>query len=126
MKTNQNKTATTSQISVRLVAVLVLLLLSNLNVFGQHSSVVVAAPVVAFQMVAADDTVATVTNATTTNDTMNFVSWFMGTKQTTNANSAADVSGSSKKQMINAGIAPNRLLLKAFLKKASNYASTVA
>ena len=126
MKTNQNQTATTLQISVRLIAVLVLLLLSNLNVFGQHSSAVVAGPVVAFQMVVADDTVATITNATTTNDTMNFVSWFMGTKQTTNANSAADVSGSSKKQMINAGIAPNRLLLKAFLKKASNYASTVA
>ena len=126
MKTNQNQTATTLQISVRLIAVLVLLLLSNLNVFGQHSSAVVAGPVVSFQMVAADDTVATITNATTTNDTMNFVSWFMGTKQTTNANSATDVSGNRKKQMINAGIAPNRLLIKAFLKKATNYDSTVA
>jgi len=50
----------------------------------------------------------------------------MGTKQTPNANGATEVSSSSKKQLINSGIAPNRLLIKAFLKKASNYATTVA
>ena len=56
---------------------------------------------------------------------MNFVSWFMGTKQTPNANQSGEVL-SAKKQMINSGIAPNRLLIKAFLKKASNYNSTIA
>lgn len=125
MKTNPITTATSSQISWRLVVVLVMLLLSNLNVFGQNTTVVPAS-VIGLEIVATDDMVATVTTATTTNNTMNFVSWFMGTKQTTNANSATDVSGNSKKQMINAGIAPNRLLIKAFLKKATNYDSTVA
>ena len=78
------------------------------------------------EFAASDIAVATTQSVTTTNTTMNIVSWFMGTKQTPNANQANDVSNNSKKQMINSGIAPNRLLIKTLLKKAANYNSTIA
>jgi hypothetical protein len=48
----------------------------------------------------------------------------MGTKQTTNENATKETS--SKKQMMTSGVAPNRLLIKTFLKKASQYASNIA
>ena len=69
-------------------------------------------------------TVATTTATVETNTSMKMVSWFMGTKQTTNENITKETS--SKKQMITSGIAPNRLLIKTFLKKASQYASNIA
>jgi hypothetical protein len=117
MKANQ--TTTTTSTRTRLVVLFAFLLLSSVGVFGQT----VKTTSVIENAVATDDTVAASQNATTTNDTMNFVSWFMGTKQTLNATPAIEV---NKKAMINSGITPNRLLIKAFLKKASNYTSTVA
>ena len=54
------------------------------------------------------------------NTNINMVSWFMGTKQTPKAGPSNDGT-SAKKQMINAGIAPNRLLLKVMLKKATDF-----
>ncbi|MCZ8196858.1 MAG: hypothetical protein O9267_04560 [Flavobacterium sp.] len=54
-----------------------------------------------------------------------FVSWFMGTKQTIKEEGVLD-KASAKKMFINARIAPNRILMKAFLKKAQNQLSTLA
>jgi DNA polymerase elongation subunit (family B) len=68
--------------------------------------------------------VAASTTAVESNSSMNMVSWFMGTKQTTNENITKE--SNSKKQMMTNGIAPNRLLIKTFLKKASQYASNIA
>ena len=59
------------------------------------------------------------------NPNLNMVSWLMGTKQTVKETISTDGTV-GKKQMINSGIAPNRLLIKAFLKKANNYQSTIA
>jgi cell division protein FtsB len=53
---------------------------------------------------------------------MNFVLWFMGSKQTPNAN-VVPAGTTAKKQFITSGTAPNRLLIKAFLKKAVNFES---
>ena len=50
-----------------------------------------------------------------TNSNMNFVLWFMGSKQTPNAN-AVPAGANTKKQFITSGSAPNRLLIRAFLK----------
>ena len=69
-------------------------------------------------------TLATATTVTEANTSMNMVSWFMGTKQTTNENITKE--SNSKKQMMTSGIAPNRLLIKTFLKKASQYAYNIA
>ena len=121
-----NPTTTAKMNTTRVIVMVSFLLLSGLGMFGQNAAVVVA-PAMAFETtVAGDDTVAVSASATAANSTLNFVSWFMGTKQTPNAGSSTEVSGNSKKQMINSGIAPNRLLIKSFLKKASTYASTVS
>lgn len=56
---------------------------------------------------------------------MNFVLWFMGSKQSPNAN-IVPAGTTTKKQFMISGTAPNRLLIKAFLKKAVNFESAVA
>jgi hypothetical protein len=51
---------------------------------------------------------------------MEFVLWFMGSKQ--DPNSTISTEGiNTKKQIMSSGITPNRVLIKAFLKKAVNY-----
>lgn len=117
MKTATQNTATQNSFSgLRMVVLFTLLVLSSFSMVGQNKN----------EVVAPEATVVATQSNVTTNTTMNFVSWFMGTKQTPNANQSSDAASSQKKQMINSGIAPNRLLIKAFLKKASNYSSTIA
>jgi hypothetical protein len=107
-----------------LVVMFALLLLSSVQTFGQNvSTVEVSIATSAITVYSDDNTTATTATATESNANMNMVSWLMGTKQTPKANLDKVV---SKKEMINSGIAPNRLLMKAFLKKASNYQSTIA
>ena len=56
---------------------------------------------------------------------MEFVLWFMGSKQ--DPNSTISTEGiNTKKQIMTSGLAPNRLLIKAFLKKAVNFESALA
>jgi hypothetical protein len=55
---------------------------------------------------------------------MNFVLWFMGSKQ--DPNSTISTEGSNtKKKIMTTGLAPNRVLIKAFLKKAVNFESAL-
>jgi hypothetical protein len=58
-------------------------------------------------------------------NTSNFILWFMGTKQDPIIKMPAEHSN-LKKQMIILGTAPNRLLMKAFLKKATNLDSMIS
>ncbi|CAM4025706.1 hypothetical protein [Flavobacterium weaverense] len=65
------------------------------------------------------------TSAVSTSNSVNFVLWFMGTKQ--DPNSTISVEGTNtKKQVITSGMAPNRLLIKAFLKKAVDLDTMIA
>ena len=121
----QNTTIQNFFSGIRMIVLFVLLVSSSFTMVGQNKNEV-ASKSETFQVVASADTVAASQSNVTTNTSMNFVSWFMGTKQTPNANQSGDAAVSQKKQMINSGIAPNRLLIKAFLKKASNYCSTIA
>ena len=106
-----NTTAnTTTSNNIKMMIVLVMMLLSTVG-FAQNKVEVPTA-------------VATSTTTVEANVSMNMVSWFMGTKQTTNENITKE--STSKKQMMTSGIAPNRLLIKTFLKKASQYASNIA
>ncbi|MCG9791222.1 hypothetical protein [Flavobacterium algicola] len=57
---------------------------------------------------------------------MEFVLWFMGSKQNPNTVISTEASTSARNQIITSGLAPNRLLLKAFLKKAVNYESSLS
>ena len=107
MNTTANTTASNS---IKMMVVLVMMLLSTVG-FAQNTIEVPA-------------TVASSTTTVESNASMNMVSWFMGTRQTTNENTTKE--STSKKQMMTSGIAPNRLLIKTFLKKASQYASNIA
>lgn len=62
---------------------------------------------------------------TTVSSNINFVLWFMGSKQDPNRTISTETSN-TKKQIMTSGMAPNRLLIKAFLKKAINLESTIA
>lgn len=103
-------TNTTTSNNIKMMIVLVMVLLSSVG-FAQNTIEVPA-------------TVAASTTTVESNASINMVSWFMGTKQTTNENITKETS--SKKQMMTSGVAPNRLLIKTFLKKASQYASNIA
>ncbi len=104
------------------LTVLFVLLLSGVKMSAQN---VAKAETAAVEISVAND--ATVAAATTeSNANLNMVSWFMGSKQTPKATISNDGAASNKKQLINAGTAPNRLLMKAFMKKAANYQSTIA
>jgi hypothetical protein len=54
------------------------------------------------------------------NSNMNFVLWFMSSKQDPNAK-VSPAGENTKKQFMTSGTAPNRLLIKVFLKKAVNF-----
>jgi len=113
-------TGTNTTSNTRLIVLFAMLLLSSVGMFGQN--VETASPAVAnIEMTATASTTA----AVEANPNLNMVSWFMGTKQTPKAAISTD-GGVNKKQMINSGIAPNRLLIKAFLKKANDFQSSVA
>jgi len=107
MNTTANTTASNN---FKMIVVLVMMLVSCVG-FAQNTIEVPAS-------------VATTTTTVESNASINMVSWFMGTKQTTNESITKETS--SKKQMMTSGIAPNRLLIKTFLKKASQYASNIA
>ena len=107
----KNNTANTAS-NTKMIVLFVLFLFSGFTMAAQT----------------ADSNTETATATTSTveaNPNLNMVSWLMGTKQTVKETISTDGTV-GKKQMINSGIAPNRLLLKAFLKRASSFASTVA
>ncbi|NHM07661.1 hypothetical protein G4D82_10540 [Flavobacterium sp. CYK-4] len=103
-----NTTANTTSNAIKMMVVLVMMMLSS----------------VSFAQTAIETPVAATSTTVESNASINTISWFMGTKQTTNENITKETS--SKKQMMTSGIAPNRLLIKTFLKKASQYASNIA
>jgi len=123
------KTATQNQIQTSKATLIVMfvLLLSSVGMFAQKSDSVQVLTVGTEITVSNDDNAtASTAAAEASNASMNIVSWFMGSKQTPKATISNEGPVSAKKQMINAGIAPNRLLIKAFGKKAANYQSTIA
>ncbi|MCW2118685.1 hypothetical protein [Flavobacterium sp. 7A] len=56
---------------------------------------------------------------------MEFVLWFMGSKQNPNTTISTESNTSTRNQIITSGLAPNRLLIKAFLKKAVSFESSM-
>jgi len=109
------KTSVSNETSnIKLVVLLIVFLLAGTGMFAQGTEPTV-------QAVATSGAASTVES----NANINVVSWFMGTKQTPKATISNDGTV-GKKQMINSGIAPNRLLIKAFLKKANDFQSTIA
>lgn len=58
-------------------------------------------------------------------NSLHFILWFMGSKQDLNNTISTDGTN-TKKQVITSGTAPNRLLIKTFLKKAVNLENMMA
>jgi len=113
-QTKLMKTSVSNETSnIKLVVLLIMFLFAGTGMFAQTTET-------------SNETVAAGTASTVeANANINMVSWFMGTKQTPKATISNDGTV-GKKQMINSGIAPNRLLIKAFLKKANDFQSTIA
>lgn len=109
-----------------LVMAIAFILLSNVNAFAQKIAVennidlnkTLASDTTTEINVAKQETVSNASN-------MNFVLWFMGSKQDPNVK-VLPAGENTKKQFMTSGMAPNRLLIKAFLKKAVNFESATA
>ena len=108
----------------RLIALFVLLLLSCVGMFGQELTNNVSVTV--------STTNTPIVSSSTNNDSqLELISWFMGSKQIQISNAAKNTNtistnNSGKKNMINCGMTPNRVLSRAFMKKAVNYDTTIA
>jgi hypothetical protein len=111
-----------NQALFNLVILFVFILLSNVSVFAQSSTKNVV-DVNSLEINANKKTENASIGSSSNN--MNFVLWFMGSKQ--DPNSTISTEGTNtKKQIITSGVAPNRLLIKSFLKKAVNLDSMIA
>lgn len=99
----------------------VFILVSNTSSFAQTTKNVVDVNTIEVTATTKQDNV----SAVSTSNTMNFVLWFMGSKQDPNTTISAEGTN-TKKQVITSGTAPNRILIKAFLKKAVNLESMIA
>ena len=109
-----------------LFMVLVFILVSNVNVFAQKTAL---ENNIELNITLASDTTTEINvakqEAVSNASNMNFVLWFMGSKQDPNAKMIPS-GENTKKQFMTSGMAPNRLLIKAFLKKAVNFESATA
>jgi len=122
MKTVSNQ-ANNLTSNKRVIVLFVLLLLSSVGMFGQETKNEIVAPVIVKTV--------SVTVASSTTSQMELVSWFMGSKQLQMSNGTSTMgttstNNSGKKQFINLGMTPNRILSRTFLKKAINHDSTIA
>ena len=122
-------TTTFLQINTRsanknLIAFIAVVLFSTLGMYGQNVKNEIVAP--------ANGTEVSIAAANlNTESQMELVSWFMGSKasqmsSSNNVSNATSTNNSGKKQLINCGATPNRILSRAFLKKAINHDSTIA
>ena len=98
--------------------IFVFLLLANVSAFAQTSLDTNSVLTTTIENTTAESNVAK-EEANTSASSMNFVLWFMGSKQDPNVKTIK-AGENTRRQFITSGLAPNRLLLKAFLKKAVN------
>jgi hypothetical protein len=115
---NQLSKPNTVKKSISIILLFGFVLLSNAKVFSQTI-------VNTFAITDTEITDSSSKQENIKNSNIEFVLWFMGSKQ--NPNSTISTEGiNTKKQIITSGMAPNRLLIKAFLKKAVNFESAIA
>jgi hypothetical protein len=103
---------------IKAIALIVFMVVSNVAAFGQSTDNVT-------DVNAVERNVAKSEVSNTASTTINFVLWFMGSKQDPNTTISSDRTN-TKKQIMTSGIAPNRLLIKAFLKKAVDSENSLA
>ena len=106
----------------KLLVLFIFLLISTNSVFGQAQTTVVD-NLTEIELNNNNNKESATT--VTTSNSMNFVLWFMGTKQGVNGRTMKE-NTNTKIQAITSGSAPNRLLIKAFLKKVIEADSMVS
>jgi hypothetical protein len=111
MNTN---TSTTAKAILKLVLVISIFFFSNTSVFAQEKQTVVNETEVSTPK----------NNDVIVLDSQNdFMNWFMSSKQTQFVDDNNEVSGNSatarKKQFMNAGVTPNKVLYRTFVKKVA-------
>lgn len=103
-----------------LVILFVLFLLSSVGMFGQTKTTTVVTPVVP---------VTSITTTVAFDSDIDFMNWFMGSKQTQTIqedSNASSTLASKKKQILSSGITPNKVLYRTFVKKVISQESAVA
>lgn len=116
---NNLKTNNTNSKLIPSIFVFVLFLMFSFSGFSQSQS----ATSIDFNAKAETANVKLETLRATSN--IEFALWFMGTKQDPNSTLSSEGT-SAKKLIITSGMAPNRLLIKAFLKKVVNYENSLS
>jgi hypothetical protein len=90
-----------------------------LNTFGQNVSSIKTSELISINHCSiADDESPIKVSVSNNNSNVNFILWFMGTKEDVNSKISND--SSTKKSFLTSGREPNHLLLKTLLKKAIN------
>lgn len=117
--TTANNTST--QTTLRLFVLFVLLVLSSTGAFAQTNTTSVVATT--STEVSVSENAAIVISTENSVAGMDFAVWFMGSKKTTNNSSNGSF---SKKQLINSGIKTNSVLIRSFLKKMNTQENGVA
>lgn len=124
--TAQNtSTSFLSQNRKGLFVLFVLFLLSSVGMFGQNKVVSVTLDVVPVQEIVKDSV-----RAVALDSDVDFMNWFMGSRQTQTLQEATSGSGSTtasrKKQIISSGVVPNKVLYRTFVKRVISQESAIA
>jgi hypothetical protein len=104
--------------SINIIIMFAFILFTNGSVFGQTAENDIIANATTEISVTKRDNARTSSN-------INFVLWFMGSKQDPNSTISKECIN-TKKEIMTSGMAPNRLLIKAFLKKVVTLDSLLA
>lgn len=113
---------TTTSTNFKLFVLFVLLVLSSTGAFAQANNAGVVAATTSTEVSISKD--ATIVISTENNvASMDFAVWFTGVKKTSTNSSNGTF---SKKQLINAGITTNSVLVRSFLKKMNSQENGVA
>lgn len=124
MTTTNNTTTQKNVTNVRLFVLFVLLVLSSTGVFGQNTTAKVLPTTTTQVSVAKETTMVVTTETAVASNNMDVASWLMGENNTNSVKTNATNFG--KKQLINAGVITNSVLVRSFLKKVISQESSVA
>jgi hypothetical protein len=124
MNTNTQNTSNTS--NKALIVLFVMFLLSSASMFAQNTATAVAAPVTTTTVEVLNVSV----NQIALGSDVEFMSWFMSSKQTQSVNGGSEGTSSTtmsrKKQIISSGVVPNKVLYRTLVKKVISQESAIA
>lgn len=116
---NNNRTQT----NIKLFVAFVLLVLSSTGAFAQANTTTTAVAATTSTEVSVSKEATTVIATENKIASMDFAVWFTGVKKTSNTPNNGTF---SKKQLINAGIKTNNVLVRSFLKKMNSQENGIA